>query len=153
MELYAIRTWFDAKDGVVLVEDDVQNVIRDIKAVSPRLHVFYNEQSGEFDVVEHCLDGAQRWVLSTPALDARILHRLHGADHWHGQDVPNHVLGDGEDVAAQVDAHNAQREAALDEDFRGRLIEPTERLMWALDNVKDRSSKGGSIRVPRSISG
>lgn len=153
MEVHSIGTWFDRHDGVVVVEDDVQNVVRDIKAISDRLHVFYNPQTEGFDVVEHCLDNTQRLVFSVPELDPRVLDRLRAADHWHGQDQPLHILGEGEDFVARVDEHNEELQAQIDADGKGRLREAGERLAWALDNTSDQHSKGGQILVPRSVDG
>lgn len=151
MEVHAVKTWFDKKHGVVLVDDDVQNVVRDIKALSDRLHVYFNPQTEGFDIVESCLDGTDRLVFSAAELDQRIIHRLHGADHWHGQDIPEHVLGDDEDYVAKIDDHNEQVQAELDEKFRNQIYDVGERLAWALDWAKDHHSVGGSIRVPRDL--
>lgn len=151
MEVHGIRSWFDAREGVVVVEDDVLNVVRDIKAISPRLQVFHNPQSDEFDIVESCLDGAQRLVFSVEKLDGRVLHRLRSADHWHGEDLPHHVLEDDEDFVARVDEHNAQREVARSAETAEAVADVGERLVWALDWAKDRPSVGGSVRVPKGV--
>lgn len=153
MEIHSIRSWFDQRNGVVAVEDDVQNIVRGIKEISDRLHVFYNPQTGGFDIVESCLDGTDRLVFSVAELDNRVLDRLRLADHWHGVDRPDHVLGDHEDFAAKVDAHNEELERKQREKLRDDLGEVTERLAWALDNTTDHHSVGGSIRVPRSLDG
>ena len=111
MQVRGIPSWFDQHEGVVVVEDDVQSVVRAIREYSDRLMVFYNPQSSGFDIVERCLDGTDRLVFSVGELDMRVLDRLHQADHWHGQDVPNHVLGEGEDFVAKVDAWNEEHQA------------------------------------------
>lgn len=154
MEVYALRTWVDSHEGVVLVEEDVQNVVRGIKELSPRLHVFANPQSGGFDVVEVSLDGAvTRLVTSVAQLDGRVIDRLRALDHWHGQDVPTHILSDDQDVLARIDAHNEGLEAAARDKYLDQMGDVAERLAHALDNTKDHHSVGGSIRVPRSLDG
>ena len=153
MEVHSVRTWFDRHDGVVVVEDDVQNIVRGIREISDRLHVFYNPQTGGFDVVESCLDHTDRLVFSVPQLDNRVLDRLRQADHWYGQETPTHVLGEGEDFVAEVDRYNDERQAEIDTEGKGRLREAAVRLAWALDNTSDQHSVGGSILVPRSLDG
>lgn len=139
------------KGKIVSVEDDVQNVIRDMKSISDRLYCWFDQVSEEFHIVEKCLDGEERLVFSTRELDQRVIQRLRYADHWHGEDQPNHVLGDSEDVLARIDAHNA----GIEEENRLRTAERTrdagERFAWALDLCKDKSSVNGSISVPRGI--
>ncbi len=152
MEVHAVRTWVDNRHGVVAVEDDVQNVVRDIKAISERLHVYFNPQTGGFDIVETCLDRTDRLVFSVQELDQRVVHRLRSADHWHGNEVPTHVLGDDEDVLARIDADNEALERARDELAREKIRDAGERLAWALDNTRDQHSVGGQIRVPKDIS-
>lgn len=136
---------------MVVVEDDVQNIVRDIKAIDDRLKVYWNAQGQEFDIIEHCLDGVERLVFSTKSLDQRVVHRLRGADHWHGRTDANHVLSDEEDVVARVDAHNEQMEEELNQHLRDQVAYAGEAIAWAMDICRDRSSVGGSILVPRNI--
>jgi len=151
VEVHSVRSWYDQHHGVVVVEDDVQNVVRDIKAISPRIHVYSNPQTSGFDLVESCLDGTDRLVFSVQQLDQRVVDRLRSADHWHGQDVPNHVLGEDEDVTARVDAHNREMEELQKEKFRDQLYDAGERLAWALDIGGP--SVRSSILVPKDIDG
>jgi hypothetical protein len=153
MEVHGIPTWLDRREGVVVVEDDVQSVIRGMREISDRLKCFYNPQTGGFDIVEACLDGTDRLVFSVAELDARILDRLRAADHWHGQDTPDHVLGDSEDFVARIDEYNEGVEQASRERFQEKMADVGERLAWALDNTNDQNSKGGHISVPRSVDG
>jgi hypothetical protein len=153
MQIHGIKSWFDRHEGVVVVEDDVQNVVRGIRELSDRLHVFYNPQTEGFDIVEKCLDSTDRLVFSVPELDMRVLDRLRRADHWHGQEVPSHVLGESEDFVAEVDAWNEKHQADKDAEGFERIREAGERLAWALDNTSDQHSVGGQILVPRSPDG
>lgn len=152
MQVHAVKTWFDRREGVVVVDDDVQNVVADLKAISPRLSVYYNPQSGGFDIVESCLDGTDRLVTSVDELDQRVVTRIREADHWNGNDRPVVVLGEGEDITARVDAHNAEMERLRSEETAEKIGEAGERLAWALDNTRDHHSVGGSISVPKDVS-
>lgn len=136
---------------MVYVEDDVQNVIRDMKAISDRLYVWYDPHQELFIVGEHCVDGVDRLVFTTPTLDQRVVHRLRAADHWHGRDLPTHVLGDDEDFVAAIDRHNAGVEARDNERLLDKLYDAGERIAWAMDSCNDLNSPGGKISVPRDI--
>lgn len=153
MEVSAVKTWFDVRKGAVVeVEDDVQNVIRDIKAIDDRLHVYWNEQAEYFDIVERCLDGRERLVFSVPLLDQRVPDRLRGADHWAGHETPNNfILPDDQDFVAQMEESNQELEKAQKDKFDGDMEYAAEALAWSLDICKDRSSVGGSILVPRNF--
>lgn len=150
MDVQGLPLYMD-RGRVVNVEDDVLNVVREMKAISDRLYCWWDESADEFHICEHCLDGTDRLVFSVKELDARVIHRLRAADHWYGQDVPNGILPDDEDFVSQMDADNAKVEEQLREDMRGKVHEAGDRLAWALDNCRDRSSYKGSIHVPREV--
>lgn len=148
MELHAIRTWVDLKSGgVVKVTDDVQNVIRDLREISDRLHVYWNEQSEAYDVVESCLDGTDRLVLSQKTLDQRIVNRVREADHWRGQDRPAHILEDSEDFLTKMDRENDELQEEKDEVFREKIRAAGEMLHWALDIGPGQNSPQGKISL------
>lgn len=152
MELYALKTWYDRHHGIVEVEEDVLNIVQQIKAIDSRIHVFYNEQTEKYDLVEHCLDGVQRLVFSVRELDARVIRRLHEADHWGGNATPDrYIRPDEEDFASIMDRDNKQLERELEERTRDRLGDAGERLAWALDaagvGMKD------SILITKDLSG
>jgi hypothetical protein len=151
MELPAIKTWVDFNHGgVVSLEDDVLGVVRRVKAIDDRLHVFYNEQSGEFDIVEHCLDGVQRLVFSVGTLDQRVVNRLLLADHWKDGN-PDHVIGDEDDILVRMDRENEELEAAWNEERMEKIRDAGERIAWALDlPLKGNVGKGESIYIKRS---
>ena len=151
MEVHAVKTWADVRhQKMVVVDDDVQNVVRDIRAIDDRLVVYWNEQAEYFDIVERCLDGRERLVFSVNELDQRVPDRLRGADHWRN-DEPHFILPDDEDFVAQIDEANEELERQQKQEFDGQMEYAAESLAWALDICKDRSSVGGSILVPRGI--
>jgi hypothetical protein len=153
VELHAVPSWFDSQKGTVVeLEDDVQNVVRQVKEIDPRLHVFYNEQTDGFDIVEHCLDGAQRLVFSVRELDARVISRLHEGDTWLGGN-PDHVLPDNEDFLTrmereQEEVFDAQQATALE-----KVADAGERLAWALGDGKWGPGYQQSILVKKDIRG
>jgi len=153
VELHAVSTWFDAKKGSVIeLEDDVQSVVRQVKEIDPRLHVFYNEQTNGFDIVEHCLDGAQRLVFSVKELDARVVSRLHEGDTWLGGN-PEHLVPDEDDFLTRMEAvqeayHRDKEAMALE-----KVADAGERLAWALGDGKFGSGYKQSISVKKDIRG
>ena len=150
MEIRAVKTWIE-RGNLVEVDDDVLGVVGRIKALDDRLRVYYNEQGNEFDVVETCLDGTDRLVLSTPSLDERVVQRLVRADHWMGNEAPTHILPDEEDAFTQQERFNDSVEAERDETMRIGVKEFTERFAWAME--MDGRGMKAQILVPKDIGG
>ena len=152
MRVRSLPTWVE-RGNVVRVDDHVTNVIRDIQAISDRIEVYWNDVGEEFDLVEHCLDGNWRLIFSVPELNGRVVERLRRADHWRGNDVPTHRLGEDEDYVAQMDRHNEEMERKRSEETAEKVRYAGEEIAWALDVVNDRPSVGGSISVPKDPDG
>lgn len=152
MEIRGVKSWLE-KGKMHTVDDDVLGIVQQIKQFSDRLHVFHNDQSGEFDVVESCLDGTDRLVFSVAELDMRVVHRLMVADQWRGREDPTHVLGEHEDFLVKLDSENDDLMEEKREPLRDRIREAGERFAWSLDICKDHHSVGGSIGVSRSVNG
>jgi hypothetical protein len=151
MEIHAVSTWIDQHHGVVRVEDDVANVVRDIHAISSRIHVFFNEQTGNFDLVESCLDNTDRLIFSVEHLDARVVNRLRLADQWQGREDPAHMLSEDEDFLSMMDADQAADKAAQKERHMDGVRDAGERLAWALE--QDRRGVKASISIPKELDG
>ena len=149
MELHAVRSWYDKQTGLVEVSDDVLNVVRDIREIDPRIRVYWNEQGGEFDLVETCLDGTDRLIFSVDSLDARVVDRLRRADHWHGRKDPAHLLGEDDDFLSRIDADEAAETAERRERNLDRVRDAGERLAWA--GEQDRRGVGAQIQVPKDL--
>lgn len=145
MELRGVKTWFE-KGRMVELTDDVLGVLRDIKEISPRIAVFYNEQVDEYDLVEHCSDGVDRLVFSVKELDARVPLRLRMADQWRGREDPTYILPESEDFLTKMDQQYEREDAEEDEQNRDRILEVGERLAWALE--EDRKGVGAQILIP-----
>src|SRR6476659_10936192 len=94
-------SYVDANRGrIVEFEDDVLGIKKEILSRwAGRLDCFWDKESMEWVVVEHCSDGVDRLVFTETALDQRVIDRLHRADtHAKGQEDPD----------ALVDAYNAE---------------------------------------------
>lgn len=150
MELRAVKSWLE-KGKMYELDDDVLGVVSQIKQISDRLHVFFNDQSGEFDIVESCLDGTDRLVFSVEELDGRVPLRLMVADQWRGTENPANVLSDTEDFLTKMDQENEAHERAMQEPLRDRIHDAGERIAWSLDICRDHHSVGGSISVPKAV--
>jgi hypothetical protein len=149
-ELRPMKLYFDG-NRMVELEDDVLNVVRDVREIDPRIHIFYNEQTDGYDLVEDCLDGVQRLVFSVEELDARVPLRLRMADQWRGRADPEHVLPPGEDFLDDMDRYNEALKREQDEQNRDKIRDAGERLAWALQ--EDRRGVQASILVPKDLNG
>jgi hypothetical protein len=148
MELHAVKTWYDQRVGVVSVEDDVLSIVRQVREIDPRIHIYYNEQTGKYDLVEHCLDGVERLIFSVSELDPRVLSRLREGDSWLDGN-PDHVVPDEDDFLTKVEQDQEQLQAGIEAQSLEKVSEAGERLAWALDIAG--ASYGSSISVPKEI--
>ena len=151
MEVPAVKMWFDQRRGVVELSDDVLGVVEQIKALDERLHIYFNEQSGEFDLVEHCLDGVERLVFSVEELDQRVIGRLFESDHW-GSDLPDHrddFKPDSEDFASQLEKIQDEAQAELENQTKDKLFDAGERLGHALG--EDGQGVQASLLVEKEV--
>lgn len=134
MELHAIKSWYDQHHGLVELTDDVLGVVKQVKALGEgRLSVFYNAQSDGYDIVERCLDHTDRLVFSVKELDARVVERLHLADHWGASTPDRSDLKSGHDFADEIEELNEAMMSLKDEASRDKLGDAGERLAWAFD--------------------
>lgn len=145
MEKLAGVPYVARHEGIMAVDDDVLGIVRAIHEISDRLDVYYDETRerlgyAPFVVVERCLDGVERKVTDAHVLDQRLVQRIRAADHWHGRDVPAHVLGDHEDVTTVVDRENEAVQKRLDDEARDRIEDAAERMYYALRRVEHGAS-------------
>ena len=139
------------EDGQMkVVEDDVLNIVRKVKDISPRLAVYWNDHIGQFTITETSLDGAEeRLVFNTAKLDERVIDRLLVADQWRGNDVPTHILPEGEDWLSMVETHEDRVDAEKDEHQRGRVSEVIAPLASYMD-LDGRGTKA-SVLIPKGV--
>jgi hypothetical protein len=105
--LIQVKTGRDGK--TITIEQDVLDIVKQIKEIDPRLSVHWNEFGGYFVIIEHCLDGAERLVTTVLELDNRILDHLRkiGSTDW---DV-------GKELEKAEDAAYAAKEYAFSEEM------------------------------------
>lgn len=145
MRVPAVRSWVE-QGKMHLVENDVLDIVQQVKALDDRLDIYFNEWKGGFDVVEHCLDGTDRLVFHVDELDQRVVGRLLTADHWHGRSDPSHVKSDSEDFLAEIDSDNDQFFKDQDEAGMEKIRDAGERLAWALE--QDGKGTKAQIHIP-----
>jgi hypothetical protein len=115
------------------VDGDVLGIVQRVKAISPRLDVWYDDWDDGFTITETALDGTIHLVFRAPALDQRVIDRLLAADHWRGREDPEHVLPDNEDIAAKVDQFNELVQREIDAQDRDTRLEVLERFGNAME--------------------
>jgi hypothetical protein len=134
-----------------VVEDDVLHIVSRMRALSPRLAVYWNEHIGQFTITETTLDGSEeRLVMNVAQLDERVLDRLQVADQWRGNDTPEHILPEDEDFLTRFEKMEEQIEKEKDELIRGRVSEVVAPLASYM-GLDGRGTKA-SIWVPRDVS-
>ena len=134
--LAMVKTGQDGRQYTI--ETDVLDIVKQIKEIDPRLNVKYNELAGYFVITEMCLDGVERRVTTTTALDQRVLEHLRkiGSDSW--------------DVGRELDRADARFKATKDDEFNETMGENAEHLAHALR--KDLGVQN-RIVVPGGING
>jgi hypothetical protein len=114
-----------AQNGrLVLVDDDVANVVRDLQEIDAGLRVRFSEQEDVF-VVYHVVGGRESLVASVRELDQRLVSHLRELD-WR-QRQPGYRFADEIDEAERV-ADRRERE-----ELSERMGPANEKLAWALD--------------------
>lgn len=149
--LGTLKTTYE-NGGLQTVDDDVLNIVRRIRDISDRVTVYWNDQKGCFTLTETSLDGStERLVFEVAELDERVLTRLRGADHWQGNETPEHVRPDEEDYVSELDRAQAAIDAAIDV----RAREEREEILHEVASYADLDGKGtrATILVPRGIDG
>jgi hypothetical protein len=150
-EIKGLPLYMD-RGSMVQLEGDVLGVVQQVREISPRVKIYYNEQTDQFDFTEVSPDGSvERLIFSVAELDARAVSRLRLADQWRGREDPEHVLPDDEDFLSIIDRDDDLEKAEQKEKTRDKLYDAGERLAHSLG--EDRRGVHASILVPRSADG
>lgn len=104
---------------LVGIESDVLGVVQQIKEISKRLSVQFNDGGEYFRVIEHCDDGRERLVLTANELDQRIVERL------------RYIASDQYDYVAELERMDREADAKKVRDFQDQMGEVGERLFHA----------------------
>lgn len=128
------------EDGLVLIDDDVQNVVRDLQEIDPGFRVHFDRDQ-EYFVVRHLhlsRSGEPEESLVTTArqLDQRIVERV------------RQISADGYDYGAELDRLDREADARNEAEFTERVAPIGEQLHHALRRDmhldKDRAFIGDS---------
>jgi hypothetical protein len=137
---------------MVQLEGDVLGIVQQVRDISPRVKIYWNDQAEHFDFTEVSIDGqSERLIFSVRELDQRAVSRLRMSDQWRGREDPEHVLPDDEDFLSVIDHDDAVEEKERKDKTRDKLYDAGERLAWALG--EDRRGVQAQISVPRSVDG
>jgi len=124
MELRALKTFYDQRHGIVEVEDDVLSVVRQVRQVyGAKITIHVDPDTCWYYFVEHCEDGTDRLVFTTPDLDARSLSRLFMGDSQSRVYEDPYHFAEFEQDRLQQERENIDRM---------RVAEAGERLHYAL---------------------
>lgn len=137
MRLHAVKAWYDSREGMVEVEDDVLSIVRQVREMyGDKISVELDPKEGMYHFIEHGEDGTDRLIFSTFELTPKELERLIRAD---GQ-MRHH-----EDPYAAAEREQDAAQEAIDERNRQYVREAGELLAWALKR------EGKMPRLPLSM--
>lgn len=123
----------NAQDGrMIVIDDDVLGVARQLKEVDESLCLRYAEAGGYFVVYQESEDGTeQHLVLTSQELNPQVVERV------------RQISSPGYDYVAELDKQDAAAERARDHAFREKTGDVAERLAFAvrkdLGQVSDRA--------------
>jgi hypothetical protein len=125
MEMLPMKAWYDSREGVVELEDDVLSIVRQVREIyGRRVTIEFLVGSQEpYVFVEHCEDGADRLIFTCTTLDGRALERLLRSDSQ------GRAYNDSYDEAEQ--AHDRLQEEK-DEASKEKLAPVAEEIAYAL---------------------
>jgi len=143
MELYAIKSWYDNRHGMVTLEDDVLSIVRQVRELyGQRVTVELDQFADVYHFVEHSDDGIDRLIFTTPELDGRALERLQRSDSH------SRMYQDPYDAAEREQDEN---HALIDEQYKQRINEEGERLAHALRKDGQMPDFPLPVAIPRGI--
>lgn len=123
-QLHAVKTFYDNREGLVELEDDVLSIVRQVRELyGDAITVSVEPTTGQFVFTEHCEDGTDRLIFACNELDARSLDRLQRADSRS----PGY-----EDAYDAAEREQDAAHAAADSVLREKIWEEGERLAHAL---------------------
>jgi len=122
---------------LITIDDDVLDVVRRLKEISPALNVRYNEHEQYFVIYELCTDGRERLVTTVKELDGRLISyfEMLASESW--------------DAVAEMERMDDQAEVNKKYRFAEKIGEIGERLHHALNKDFEFRNK---IYLPRGLS-
>lgn len=141
MELFAMKTFYDAREGLVELDDDVLSIVSQVRELyGHKIKICLEPTTGQYVFSENSEDGTERLIFVTDELDGRSLDRLQRADSQ---------LRGYEDPYAAAEREQDEALAAIDRANLDRLGDAGERLAWAFE--EDGKGTHASILVPKSV--
>jgi len=146
MELRAIKTYYDAREGLVVLEDDVLSIVRQVRErYGDRIRICWEPTTEWYVFSENCADGTERLIFTTPELDGRAFERLMQSDS-QARTYQDPYLA----------AENAQDQAHVEQDamYAGYINEAGQHLIHALkrDGMAPRLPAQVSLHIPEKKS-
>ena len=119
---------YHGKRGQVIeIEEDVLDIVKQIKQVDPTLHVRWSEKGNYFVVycrLDHEPEGTGNVVLMVPELDQRVVTSIQKAAWEQNQD--------GYSLADALEAQDKEADEERDAEFTEQIAERAERLAYAI---------------------
>lgn len=122
---------------LVLIENDVGDVARQLQEIHESLRLRYNQQ-GQFFVVYQLTGDGEKLVTTAQVLDARLVEHIRRLVH------PSYDFG------AEVDRLDAENDRRKDYEFDQKVGEIAEELAHAV-RTDIRKSKPGPVYIPPDI--
>lgn len=135
----SISQFVRTRDGQrVLVDDDVNNVARDLRKVDQGLRLHWSEVTGLFAVVFHTPDGGEQLVFTAPECDQRIVRRV------------EQLTSPDYDFGSELDRLDQLARKRNDDELRDRIGDASERLAHAIREDL-RKARPGPVYVPPDV--
>lgn len=125
---------------LIIIENDVNNVATDLRAIHPDLFLRYNDQGDYFVVLQDMGPQCRPHVVTTSQhCDQRLVKRI--------QAIVAGTQDGTYDYGAEVDKHHDEMDRVKDAQFAENVGEVSERLAWAI-REDIRKGRPGSVYTP-----
>lgn len=129
--------------NLVVIENDVNNVAKDIHNIHPDLFLRYNEQGEYFVVLQDMGPNHRPHVVTTSQeCDARLSRRVQAL-------VQGHVNGTYQ-YGAEVEKQHDERDRINNAQFEENIAESSEKLAWAI-REDIRKARPGPVYIPPDL--
>lgn len=122
----------------VLVEDDVSNVARDLRAIDPGLRLYWSEVTGLFAVVFTDQHGNEQLVFTSPDCDQRIVNRM------------REIARPDYDLVGELERLDRAARQQAEHDASERMGDAHERLAHAIRQDL-RKARPGPVYLPPDV--
>lgn len=129
--------------NLIVIENDVNNVATDIRAIHPDLFLRYNDQGGYFVVLQDMGPNHRPHVVTTAQeCDQRLVRRVQG--------IVQGTINGTYDYGAEIDKHHSEIDRINNAQFDENVGEVSEKLAWAIREDL-RKSRPGPVYIPPDI--